>query len=282
MSCVGNGMATIYINSIFMSNQVTPATIDDYVLDFDDVPGDSESTLPETTQEPETTTQPVTINAIDTPTWTERPETTGAIDSSHWTIWPEAGAEETSIPAGAHTEVINEPTTSCPIDHTEITHEPITSVPTDDITKTYEPTNTQPTTLLSTTQEPTTMSSEEPTPICTFTKGETCDLVCSSQYPQDALCAYTTFYTRDTYEASFDTFPIRKPESSVLLFADKTPAVNLLPGHRPRQSVFLPTMLFRVMIWRFFRTLVVMLSGVMIGAGRVQSVSESEPTTIAS
>jgi hypothetical protein len=44
MSCTGNGLALIYVDSVFVSNQVTPDNIDQFQLDFGD--GDS---APETT-----------------------------------------------------------------------------------------------------------------------------------------------------------------------------------------------------------------------------------------
>ncbi|KAF4344580.1 hypothetical protein FBEOM_1478 [Fusarium beomiforme] len=46
MSCTGNGLALIYVDSVFVSNQVTPDNIDQFQLDF----GDGDST-PETTSD---------------------------------------------------------------------------------------------------------------------------------------------------------------------------------------------------------------------------------------
>ncbi|KAF4947048.1 hypothetical protein FGADI_10678 [Fusarium gaditjirri] len=61
MTCAGNGISVILVDSIFISNQVTPANIGDFVLDFgapNTSPGTTSETLPTSTErtiEPETT-----------------------------------------------------------------------------------------------------------------------------------------------------------------------------------------------------------------------------------
>ncbi|KAF5687764.1 hypothetical protein FCIRC_2204 [Fusarium circinatum] len=55
MSCTGNGLALIYVDSVFISNQVTPDNIDQFQLDFgdSDTPEETTSRLPLTpTSEP--------------------------------------------------------------------------------------------------------------------------------------------------------------------------------------------------------------------------------------
>ncbi|EWZ30950.1 uncharacterized protein FOBCDRAFT_192144 [Fusarium oxysporum Fo47] len=78
LSCTGNGLALIYVDSVFVSNQVTPDNIDQFQLDFGD--GDSPS---ETTGRPPSTptsepTNPVTsIEPGTTNTNTPPATTTG-------------------------------------------------------------------------------------------------------------------------------------------------------------------------------------------------------------
>ncbi|KAF4420384.1 hypothetical protein FACUT_11204 [Fusarium acutatum] len=55
MSCTGSGLALIYVDSVFVSNQVTPDNIDQFQLDFgdNDTPEETTSRLPSTpTSEP--------------------------------------------------------------------------------------------------------------------------------------------------------------------------------------------------------------------------------------
>ncbi|KAF5638016.1 hypothetical protein F52700_4719 [Fusarium sp. NRRL 52700] len=72
MSCTGNGLALIYVDSVFISNQVTPDTIDQFQLDFgdSDTPEETTSRLPSTpTSEPAnevTSIEPATT-ATDSP-----------------------------------------------------------------------------------------------------------------------------------------------------------------------------------------------------------------------
>ncbi|KAF4997953.1 hypothetical protein FGRMN_3473 [Fusarium graminum] len=83
LSCTGNGFALIYVDSIFVSNQVTPDNIDRFQLDFGDgdIPSETANRLPSTsTIEPAnlaTSSEPGTTNTDSTPATTTgftRPE----------------------------------------------------------------------------------------------------------------------------------------------------------------------------------------------------------------
>ncbi|KAF4459753.1 hypothetical protein FALBO_13478 [Fusarium albosuccineum] len=74
MQCMNGAASVIYVDSIFMSNQVTPATIDDYTLDYgDDDQGSSTTTADAGSSE--TTDQPGT--STNTETGTDATETSG-------------------------------------------------------------------------------------------------------------------------------------------------------------------------------------------------------------
>nr|RBQ91167.1 hypothetical protein FVER53263_12176 [Fusarium verticillioides] len=83
LSCTGNGLALIYVDSVFVSNQVTPDNIDQFQLDFgdSDTPEETTSRLPSTpTSEPAnqvTSIEPVTTTTNSPPATTTgytRPE----------------------------------------------------------------------------------------------------------------------------------------------------------------------------------------------------------------
>ncbi|KAF5549813.1 hypothetical protein FMEXI_4064 [Fusarium mexicanum] len=83
MSCTGNGLALIYVDSVFISNQVTPDNIDQFQLDFgdSDTPEETTSRLPSTpTSEPAnqvTSIEPATTTTNSPPATTTgytRPE----------------------------------------------------------------------------------------------------------------------------------------------------------------------------------------------------------------
>ncbi|KAM0339114.1 hypothetical protein ACHAPU_011067 [Fusarium lateritium] len=72
MNCLVGGTAQIYVDSLFMSNQVTPATIDDHPLDLCGGPGDSGftitspalATMTSTSHASNTNTQPTGILTV--------------------------------------------------------------------------------------------------------------------------------------------------------------------------------------------------------------------------
>ncbi|QGI94750.1 hypothetical protein CEK26_007819 [Fusarium fujikuroi] len=80
MSCTGNGLALIYVDSVFVSNQVTPDNIDQFQLDFgdDNTPEETTSSLPSTpTSEP--ANQVTTVEPATTATNSPPATTTGYI-----------------------------------------------------------------------------------------------------------------------------------------------------------------------------------------------------------
>ncbi|SPJ78243.1 uncharacterized protein FTOL_06632 [Fusarium torulosum] len=121
MNCLVGGTAQIYVDSLFMSNQVTPATIDDHPLDLGGVSGDSGLTtspsLPGTTtsnQHETTSAAPVvstshegsdshtighqTTNAEPTSTLTHESATSDAEATQSEQVGTETDAEATSQP----------------------------------------------------------------------------------------------------------------------------------------------------------------------------------------
>ncbi|RSL79264.1 hypothetical protein CEP52_017544, partial [Fusarium oligoseptatum] len=86
-SCSSGGIAALYVDSIFMSNQVTPQNINDYRLDFGD--GDirepvSSPTTVATTQE--ATTQSATESATETATESVTESATGPTTDASETV----------------------------------------------------------------------------------------------------------------------------------------------------------------------------------------------------
>ncbi|KAF5988746.1 hypothetical protein FBULB1_1301 [Fusarium bulbicola] len=78
MSCTGNGLALIYVDSVFISNQVTPDNIDQFQLDFgdSDTPEETTSRLPPTPTS-ESANQVTSIEPATTATDSPPATTTG-------------------------------------------------------------------------------------------------------------------------------------------------------------------------------------------------------------
>ncbi|KAI8723568.1 hypothetical protein NCS52_00212700 [Fusarium sp. LHS14.1] len=115
MQCSGGGAAMIYVDSIFMSNQVTPQNIDDYDLvgDDDDVESPTTTADTETSQTsstetvpPETETETATSSELpgtesQTVTSTELPETESQTVTG--TETPQTESAETTATTGVET-----------------------------------------------------------------------------------------------------------------------------------------------------------------------------------
>lgn len=115
MQCGGGGAAMIYVDSIFMSNQVTPQNIDDYDLDFGD--DDDDAGSPTTTADAETSqassagtgspeTGSQTITGTET-SQTENAETSATTDvetsQTDVETGTATGTETTDVETGATT-----------------------------------------------------------------------------------------------------------------------------------------------------------------------------------
>ncbi|KAH7246573.1 hypothetical protein BKA59DRAFT_528437, partial [Fusarium tricinctum] len=115
MNCLVGGTAQIYVDSLFMSNQVTPATIDDHPLDLGGGSGDSVLTTSSpasasTTSSPLETTSaaPVIISRDDTVSSSQlATHATTNTDSQHVTPTGSEPQEPTTVhtdPAGPETQ----------------------------------------------------------------------------------------------------------------------------------------------------------------------------------
>ncbi|KAJ3541240.1 hypothetical protein NM208_g4704 [Fusarium decemcellulare] len=105
MSCSGNGFAMIYVDSVFISNQVTPANINDFILNF----GDSQSNNPQSTT--------ASIAPVETSSSTEWPLTATEFPSTDRTSQPETRTIEPATES--QTDSTPEPGTFTPGPSTE-------------------------------------------------------------------------------------------------------------------------------------------------------------------
>lgn len=174
MNCLVGGTAQIYVDSLFMSNQVTPATINDHPLDLGGGSGDSgfttSSPLPRTTTSNslETTSAgPVvsishdshtvghqTTDAEPTGTLTHDPATSDAGATHSEQVGTETDAEATSQPS-SQTISRDDTVSSSQLD---------THLTTDSQHATPTGSETQETTMAHTDQDPTATESEATSP----------------------------------------------------------------------------------------------------------------------
>ncbi|KAM0294415.1 hypothetical protein ACHAPM_011224 [Fusarium culmorum] len=228
MSCSGNGFALLYVDSVFISNQVTPDNIDQFGLDFGDG-GDSPGTPTEqlTSEPPSTPTQrpvdPVTsetrqdINTIEMPTSRDWEPTTRHVphNTTDWLPHP-----ETSTGSTENTPVSKPTSIQPPREETTVDLEPTFAdeSTTDQIEQTsdgfpessdtrLEPTEAPSSTAQeSTSTSETTTTSEEPSPTCQYKHGEMCNFD-RFNYPKDALCSWGGYYKGDVWTESRTDYP---------------------------------------------------------------------------
>ncbi|EMT67462.1 hypothetical protein FOC4_g10005552 [Fusarium odoratissimum] len=217
MSCTGNGLALIYVDSVFVSNQVTPDNIDQFQLDFGDgnSPQETTSGLPSApTSEPAnsvTSIEPGTTNTNSpsaTTTGFTRPEIPSQ-EVYRVLEWSElacfncqlCSTKPTSIrPPRPETSVdvgptFIEGTTTFP----EATHTSAEDPVLDTSSGTLEDSTSFSEDATSTTQDPTstsetTTASETPTETCKYTHGEMCNFD-RFNYPKDVLCSWGDKFT---------------------------------------------------------------------------------------
>ncbi|KAF4969555.1 hypothetical protein FSARC_3238 [Fusarium sarcochroum] len=172
MTCMGDGQAVIYVDAVFVSNEVTPKNIDNFKLDFGvtppgpQTPGKSGSTslLPDGTTSTDLRSSNTGLPEVDTSSETWGYSTPILIGTQSWS----------------------------PL--SETTDETSTSIPT--------PTTEEG----SSTTFSTTTESETPTELCEYTHGEECEFD-RFNYPQDALCAYDAFFNGPTWTESRTDYP---------------------------------------------------------------------------
>ncbi|KAJ4246352.1 hypothetical protein NW762_013703 [Fusarium torreyae] len=181
MTCMGDGQAMIYVDSVFVSNQVTPRNIDEFQLDFGATPPESQA--------------PSKISSTSRPTsdsWLPEPDTSSGtwehstptpVGTKSWL--PQPDTSELSTPSRTPTSWLPLPDT-----HSE------TSTPIPTPTREEDPTTTSH----------TTSESETPTELCKYTHGEECEFD-RFNYPQDALCAYGAYFTGPTWTESRTNYP---------------------------------------------------------------------------
>lgn len=229
MSCSGNGFALLYVDSVFVSNQVTPDNIDQFDLDFGDG-GDSPDTPTEqlTSEPPSTPTQrpvdPVTsetrhnINtSIEMPTSGHLEPTTRHVpqNSTDWLPRP-----ATSTGSTENTPVSKPTSIQPPREETTVDLEPTFAdeSTTDKIEQTSDGFPESSDTRLEPTEAPssiaqettstseTTTTSEEPSPTCQYKHGEMCNFD-RFNYPKDALCSWGGYYKGDVWTESRRDYP---------------------------------------------------------------------------
>ncbi|KAM0348460.1 hypothetical protein ACHAP4_010903 [Fusarium culmorum] len=228
MSCSGNGFALLYVDSVFVSNQVTPDNIDQFGLDFGDE-GDSPGTpTAQLTSEPPSnpTQRPVDpatsetrqdINTIEMPTSRDWEPTTRHVphNTTDWLPHP-----ETSTGSTENTPVSKPTSIQPPREETTVDLEPTFAdeSTTDQIEQTsdgfpessdtrLEPTEAPSSTAQeSTSTSETTTTSEEPSPTCQYKHGEMCNFD-RFNYPKDALCSWGGYYKGDVWTESRTDYP---------------------------------------------------------------------------
>ncbi|CEI67645.1 hypothetical protein FVEN_g5727 [Fusarium venenatum] len=228
MTCTGNGQALIYIDSVFVSNQVTPQNIDQFKLDFD-----ASSPGPQPSSEI-TSTSTVLTKSSEGPgsssTWLPKPDTSSE-ESEHSTPTPIGTKSWLPGPNTSSGTPLRTPSSWLPgLDTTSEASTPVRTpspwLPTADTSTFSTPSHTptslfpQPDTtseistpsLTTTTKEAltttshTTSESETPTEVCKYTHGEECEFD-RFNYPQDALCAYGAYFTGPTWTESRTNYP---------------------------------------------------------------------------
>ncbi|KAM0547549.1 hypothetical protein ACHAPJ_010293 [Fusarium lateritium] len=172
MTCMGDGQAMIYVDSVFVSNEVTPKNIDQFQLHFGVTPPGPQ-TPTGLAQETSTTHTPTETLAASSGSWLPEPGTS----SGAW-------EHSTSTLVGTKSWL--------PLPDTSI--ETSTPIPTP--TREEDPTTTSH----------TTSESETPTELCNYTHGEECEFD-RFNYPQDALCAYAAYFTGPTWTESRTDYP---------------------------------------------------------------------------
>ncbi|ENH71296.1 hypothetical protein FOC1_g10006153 [Fusarium oxysporum f. sp. cubense race 1] len=202
MTCAGNGISVILVDSIFISNQVTPANIGNFVLDFG-VP----------------TTNPVTTSE-SLPISTERtiePETTSASSSSEAFTERTMPETTTTSPPNTDTTRLAQPTeTACkptcelrdgfdnnPAWHgaAETTVAEVSSTPVNtDTTIAPEPT----TFTTRTSDSPATTTS--PADVCLYNRGQECEFNRFKDH-SDTLCIWAAIFTGTTWKESREDYP---------------------------------------------------------------------------
>ncbi|KAF4999575.1 hypothetical protein FGRMN_2323 [Fusarium graminum] len=170
MSCSGNGAAMIYVDSVFVSNQVTPDNIDDHQLEF----GDAESPP-----------QQSTPGLIDSTTKDEWLPSSTALISDSTSSWLTPHQSDESTPSIEYFTSSSEASSADQSDET-----------TPSVSTTQDPTTTSQ----------TSSASETPTETCNYTHGEECEFD-RFNYPHDALCAYGAEFKGETWKESRTDYP---------------------------------------------------------------------------
>jgi len=231
MTCSGNGLALLYVDSVFVSNQVTPENIDQYELDFgdgDDIPDTPTEQL--TSRPPSTPTRrpidPGTSDPgedistpIEKPTSDDWNPTTRHIpqNTTDWLPHPEASTgsmENTPIseptifqPPREETSVDVEPTFAdeSTTDWPEQTSDGFSLSSDVSLETTEAPSST---TQETTATSETTTTSEEPSPTCQYSHGEMCNFD-RFNYPKDVLCSWEGIYSGELWTESRADYPVQ-------------------------------------------------------------------------
>ncbi|XEV01182.1 hypothetical protein FSHL1_006469 [Fusarium sambucinum] len=229
MTCTGNGQALIYIDSVFLSNQVTPQNIDQFKLDFD-----ASSPEPQPSSEISSTSTVLTTSSEEprsSSTWLPKPDTSSE-DSEHSTPTPIGTKSWLPGPDTPSGTPVRTPSSWLPgPDTTNQASTPVRTpsswLPTADDTSIHSTPSQTPTSLLPqpdttseastpsllstrkedlTTTSSTTSQSETPTEACKYTHGEQCEFD-RFNYPQDALCSYGAYFNGPTWTESRTDYP---------------------------------------------------------------------------
>ncbi|CAG7557551.1 unnamed protein product [Fusarium equiseti] len=231
MTCSGNGLALLYVDSIFVSNQVTPENIDQFELDFGD--GDDTPDIPTeqlTSGPPSTPTrQPIDPRTSepgeDISTHIEKPISDDWKPTTHhfpqnttdWLPHP-----ETSTGSMGNTPVSKPTIIQPPREETSIDLEPTFAdeTTTDWPEQTSDGFSQSSDTSLETTEAPSstiqettttlevTTTSEEPSPTCQYSHGEMCNFD-RYNYPKDVLCSWGGIYNGEFWTESRTDYPVQ-------------------------------------------------------------------------
>ncbi|KAF5622714.1 uncharacterized protein FTJAE_10837 [Fusarium tjaetaba] len=110
VNCPIGGIAAIYVDSIFMSNQVTPETIDDVAIDFGD--GDVATTTSSLPAGSSTSNTPSSDESTKSSTETAHPTTSLSLGPATETFHPSTKSFTTVSFIGSETTVSQEPSTA--------------------------------------------------------------------------------------------------------------------------------------------------------------------------
>ncbi|KAH7183503.1 uncharacterized protein B0J16DRAFT_416555 [Fusarium flagelliforme] len=230
MTCSGNGLALLYVDSVFVSNQVTPENIDQYELDF----GDGDDT-PDTPTE-RLTSRPPSIptrrpidpgtsdpgedisTSIEKPTSDDWKPTTRHVprNTTDWMPHPETStgsmentpvSKPTILPPREETSVDLEPTFTdeSTTDWPEQTSDGFSLTSDMSLEATEAPSST---TQETTATSETTTTSEEPSPTCQYRHGEMCNFD-RFNYPKDVLCSWEGIYNGELWTESRTDYPVQ-------------------------------------------------------------------------